>query len=462
MSLTAGVDRLRRRASRPIYLSTLQSMFASGAGQFALVISGICAARILGVEDRGQLALFVLIPMILTVLGALGVPVALTYFIARDPSNARGVVATARRFAAAQTAGIMTLHLIILIYLYRDASTSVQVAAATTLLVVPTKLAQDYGNAMLQGQQRYRAFNITRCLPAFAYASSVLAVFIIGSGHLLTVTLCYVISTAAAGVATLTVAFRSLPATMSPERNPHVGELVKFGSKALLGAVYPTETFQIDQAFVGLFLSRIALGTYVVGVSFTNLPRFMAQSVGLVAYPNVAGTSDKREARKKVWRFFWLVFAISLVICGGLEFATPTLVPFLFGDAFRASVGITQILLISSFIVSIRRVLSDGMRGVGYPILGSIAEVTGLLLLIPALLVLIPMAGITGAATAMPIAAAGGLIVLLIGVAVTGRQDARQFAAEARVAQSPSRILERAQQASYLAVAGSLAQGEEP
>jgi O-antigen/teichoic acid export membrane protein len=187
----------------------------------------------------------------------------------------------------------------------------------------------------------------------------------------------------------------------------------------------------------------------------------MAQSVGLVAYPNVAGTSDKREARKKVWRFFWLVFGISLVICGSLELLAPTLVPFLFGNAFRASVGITQILLIGSFIVSIRRVLSDGMRGVGYPILGSLAEVTGLLLLIPALIVLIPLDGITGAATAMPIAAAGGLVVLLIGVLVTGRQDAKHYAEEAHTAHRPSLVLERAQQASYLAVAGTVAQGEE-
>ncbi|MFZ1155514.1 MAG: oligosaccharide flippase family protein [Solirubrobacteraceae bacterium] len=436
-------------------------MFASGAGQVALVASGICAARILGVQDRGQLALFVLVPMILTVLGALGVPVAITYFIARDPSNAKGVVSAVRQFSVTQTAGIMTFHFVILICLYHDASTSLQIAAATTLLVVPTKLAQDYGNAILQGQQRFRAFNITRCLPAFAYAASILAVFIIGGGHLLAVTLCYVISTAAAGIATLTVAVRNLPVTQSPERNPHVKELVKFGSKALLGAVYPTETFQIDQAFVGLFLSRIALGTYVVGVSFTNLPRFMAQSVGLVAYPNVAGTSNKREARKKVWRFFWLVFAISLVICGSLEFLTPILVPFLFGSAFRASVGITQILLIGSFIVSIRRVLSDGMRGVGYPILGSLAEVTGLLLLIPALIVLIPTAGITGAATAMPVAAAGGLIVLLIGVAITGRRDAKRYSGEVHTVLRPSLGQERAQQASYLAVASTVAQGDE-
>ena len=86
----------RRTILRPTYLSTLGSMFASGSGQLALVVSGVCAARILGVHDRGQLALFILVPLILTVLGALGVPVATTYFIARDQTNARGIVSVVR------------------------------------------------------------------------------------------------------------------------------------------------------------------------------------------------------------------------------------------------------------------------------------------------------------------------------------------------------------------------------
>jgi O-antigen/teichoic acid export membrane protein len=419
MTLIDRSRKTRQRLFQPVYLSTLGSMLASVSGQLALVVSGICAARILGVHDRGQLALFILVPLVLTVLGALGVPVAATYFIARDQANARGVVGVFRKLGAMQTAAIMTVHVVILIGLYHSAPMSLKLPAATTLVLVPTKLAQDYGIGVLQGQSRFRAFNITRCLPAFAYASSVLMVFIVGGGHLLAITLCYVISTASAGVITLAIALRGLPSQVFSDRDPPLKEVMRFGVKALLGAVYPTEAFQLDQAFVGLFLSRVALGTYVVGVSFTNLPRFMAQSIGLVAYPHIAGVRSIQAARRSVWRFFWLATAMSLVICGGLEFATPTLVPLFFGQNFRGSIQVTQILLISSFIVSMRRVLADGMRGAGYPTLGTLAEITGLLLLLPALAILIPVGGLTGAAAAMPIAAAGGLLALLIGITIT-------------------------------------------
>jgi O-antigen/teichoic acid export membrane protein len=314
------------------------------------------------------------------------------------------------------------VHLVVLFFLYRSAAGNIQLAAATTFTLGPTKLAQDYGGGILQGEHRFRAFNITRVLPNFAYAALVLAVFI-ARGHLLAVTLAYAIGTATIGALTLTIAVRGLPSREYPERNPPLKRLVTFGVKALFGAIYPTEAFQLDQAFVGLFLTRVALGTYVVGVSFTNLPRFIAQSIGLVAYPHVAAINDPKKALREVWIFALLVLFISTIICVVLELATPTLIPFFFGAEFRNSIKVTQILLVSSFIVSIRRVLGDGMRGAGYPILGTYAEISALILLLPALLILVPADGLTGAATAMPIAAVAGLAVLLIGIVVTRHQE---------------------------------------
>jgi O-antigen/teichoic acid export membrane protein len=427
--------RAQRRLIRPTYLSTLGSMFASGAGQLLLVISGICAARILGPENRGQLAFFNLVPLILTVLGALGVPVATTYFIARDRSNARAVLRVAKRLGSAQAISVVCIHLTILVIVYHSASPTVKVAAASSLLLGPAKLAQDYGNCILQGERRYAIFNVSRSAPSFLYATAVVVVFIVGGGHLLAVTLCFVGAVVAAAGFTLTIALRRVPDGPDSSATTTAGQLLKFGLRALLGAVYPTEAFQLDQALVGAFLSRVALGTYAVGVSFSNLPRFIAQSVGLVAYPHVAATLDPGEARRKVWRFFWLVVLISAVICGILELAAPLLVPLLFGSAFRQSVGLTQILLISSFIVSIRRVLSDGMRGAGYPSLGSAGEAVGLILLLPALGVLIPLDGLTGAAMAMPIAASGGFAALLFGIARTPARRMGVAPSTAEVAQ---------------------------
>jgi O-antigen/teichoic acid export membrane protein len=402
-------------------------MVSSSAGQAALVVSGVGAARVLGVHDRGQLALFALIPLLCTVLGAMGVPVATTFFIARDPANARRIVETVFRFGLLQATILSLVYAVVLVLVYGSSPSDVQVPAAISLILIPCKLALDYGSCILQGQRRYRVFNVTRSSAPFLYAGSVMTLFLLHDGHLLAVTICYVSAYSMMGFATLGIALAGLPPATGTEQGPALGDLVRFGLKAMLGAVYATEAFQLDQAFVGALLSRVELGTYVVGVSFTNLPRFLAQAVGLVAYPQVASVADPVRARRAMWRFVWFSAGVSLLTCGALEVATPALIPFFFGAAFRHSIGVTRLLLISAFIFSVRRVLADGLRGSGFPSLGTAGEISALVALFPTLLVLVPLYGLTGAALSMSVGATAGLAVLLVG-AVRTRPAVRRVA----------------------------------
>ena len=62
------------------------------AAQALTLTSGVIAARALGVDGRGQLALLWLLPLILTQLGGIGLPQATTYFVARDSHNTTGIV----------------------------------------------------------------------------------------------------------------------------------------------------------------------------------------------------------------------------------------------------------------------------------------------------------------------------------------------------------------------------------
>ncbi len=62
----------------------------------------------------------------------------------------------------------------------------------------------------------------------------------------------------------------------------------RYGVSAVLGSSSPAEILRLDQAIIALALSRYTLGLYVVAVAFTNLPRFISQSVGIVAFPRVA------------------------------------------------------------------------------------------------------------------------------------------------------------------------------
>jgi O-antigen/teichoic acid export membrane protein len=394
--------------------SVAGSILAGVLGQGALVVSGLLVARILGTDDRGNLALFVLFPAVLAQIGSLGLPLATIYQISKDRPGAAGVVRAIWRIAAAQAAGLVLLHFAILAAVFWSDPHRVRDAALLTLVSVPATLAQLYGLAILQGQQRFIAFNVLRTLPAAAYAAAVLTLWLAGSGNLEHVTIAWVATSVAVGATTLFLACSRLTFRTVGRGAASLRGMLRFGLRGLLGSSSPIEVFRLDQAVVGLFLSRGALGLYVVGLAFANLPRFIAQSVGYVAYPRIASRTDEREARTELWQFFWLAVVLAGAVVIVLELTVGRLIPFFVTSKFAGAVPITRILLAGALFLSARRVLTDGANGLGRPAYGTIAEVSSWIFLVPALAVFTPLLGAKGVALALTVSAGLSFTVLLL------------------------------------------------
>jgi O-antigen/teichoic acid export membrane protein len=402
------------------------SLLTAGLSQLVTVISGVLVARSLGPQDRGYLALVVLVPTILTQLANLGLPLAATYYIAGDRSRAAPIARSVLRDAIAQTAVIIAVQLVILWVAFTDEPDRVMVAGLLSLAALPGILAQQYGLAVLQGLQRFAAFNVLRLMPAAMYAVGVLMVFVLGIDHLVEIAAAWVIVQAGVGLFTLVVALRRLPAETPKGSVPSRAQLTRFGLKSFIGYVSPVETFRLDQAIIALFLPPTALGLYVVSLAFTNLPRFVGQSIGMVAYPKVASTSDPQIALRRVWRYFFLGALITALVIATLEAMSGVLVRFFFGNEFAGAESITRILLLGTLFVALRRVLADGARGAGYPGLGTVAEVASWISFLPALALLVPL-GSRDVALALAFAWAFSLIVLVVGVVGAGRRRSRSM-----------------------------------
>jgi len=304
-----------------------------------------------------------------------------------------------------QDVSLVLLHAGILLAVFWNDPHAVKVSALLSLAAVPAILGQSYGTAILQGQQRFLAFNVLRALPATSYAVAVLAIFVVGGGNLEWVVVGWIVASLVSAAVTLFVAFRPVSlrqAHRSPER---LRSMLSFGIKGLLGWTSPVETFRLDQAVVGLFLTPAALGLYVVGLAFANLPRFIAQSVGYIAYPRIAGRRGD-EAWKELWQFFWLASGAAALVVLVLELGVSWLVPVFFGDEFSGAVPLTRILLIGALFLSARRVLTDGAQGLGRPGLGTIAEVSSWVFLLPALGLFTPLWNARGVALALTVSAA--------------------------------------------------------
>jgi O-antigen/teichoic acid export membrane protein len=294
--------------------ATLESVVSGVGGQFVTVISGVVVARMLGVENRGQFALIVLLPLVLSQVGCLGLPVAMTFFLAQGGSPRRLISAT-RRQLIIQCCAATAVHLVIAVILFAGRPRAVQIAAAMSLLVTPVALAQVWGLAVIQGERRFRSFNILRLVGGAVYSLGLIGVYVASRGTIDEAAAVWVASSVASSGVIGFVALRSSGSHQVGKDPPAVREMYRFGLSALLGSVFPVETFQLDQFYVGLVLSPAALGLYVVGAAFTNLTRFfLPQSIGAVAYPQVAAAPSFAQARRSIWRFF----VLTLILCGAV------------------------------------------------------------------------------------------------------------------------------------------------
>jgi len=406
------------------------SVGASLLLQLGLLVSGVLTARLLGVEGRGYLVLLMLVPLALAPLATLGLPLAVVFEVSRMPLAAKAIARTVARPALAQMVVLVLLHAGALAVLLAQAPDEARRAGAVSLAVGPAILGQHYALAVLQGQGNFRAFNVLRLLPFLLNSLFVAAVFIVGFDDLALLVLVWTVTYGAAAAATAVWARRGLRHQDETRAAPPLRKMLRFGSKALLGSASPVETFRIDQAVVGLFLSPAALGLYAAGLAFTNLPRLVALGVGAVAFPDVAARTDPTAARRAMWRFAGVTLAASSVLVLGLEAVAGWLVTTFFGTSFEDAVPIMQILLVGAPFVAARRVLTDASRGTGLAGVGSAGELASWVVLVPAVAVGASVAGVTGVAFGLTVSATLSALLLAGGVFLAQRREVLPEGAE--------------------------------
>lgn len=376
------------------------------AHQSVLLVTGILAARLLGPIDRGHLALIWTITLVVTQFGTLGLPLAVTYEIACGRATARSLLRDLGASVRSQIALLSALYALLIVALVTTTTTPA-VAAGISIAVIPALLVQSYAGAALQGTQQFRQYNLLRLAPLAVYAIALVVLAALGSVDLTTATAAWVASWLVSGVATVLLArpvFREDASKDSSVAPASPAALRRFGLRGVLGWASPTETLRVDQLVVGLVLSAYDLGLYVAALAFTNLPRFLVQAVGNVAYPRVAAERNVEAQRRQVWRYVAFGSAVSTVVAGLIAVAAVPLVRLAFGEAFIGAVGPLRVLLFATVILCARRVLSEAMRGAGLAGATSRAEAASWLSLVPTLPLLGLAYGLIGVAVALCIA----------------------------------------------------------
>jgi O-antigen/teichoic acid export membrane protein len=201
--------------------------------------------------------------------------------------------------------------------------------------------------------------------------------------------------------------------------------VVRYGLRAQVGTIILLLNARLDFTLVGAMVGARALGIYAVASRFAELLRLPSLAVNYVLYPAYAergGAAAAGEARAMIPRVGWIPIAAAVP----LGLAATFLIPWLYGEPFRAAITPTYVLLLGLSGGAISGVITAFLYGDGRPGLNSLAMAAGLVMTIALDLLLIPPFGVLGAAAASAVAylCTTGFLVVSFMVLTRGRGSA--------------------------------------
>jgi len=358
---------------------TFESIVAGIVGQLLLVITGVLSARLLGPEGRGELAVLMVVPTAISVIGECGVVQAIIFFSGKFP------LLTGKIFKVAISALIIqSIVLSIGYYTWLNLHQSLSLPQVAndnkwiSIAVIPLTLTSSYLMGLYQAVALHRGITLLRVVPLGLFA-----VFLLTTASLSQEAMdpaVFVWSWILSGILTCIifggVLIKVISATEFNENTERLS-IRHFLSYALRGhfaTLSLIDGLQLDKLIIGFMLSPTALGLYVVAQSFSNLPKILVSSLTIVIFP--AMTRESRMTNRVdlllgfLSRSTWYFGGFALI----LLFLQPYLIPAFFGIEYKDSIEVSQILILAASFGAIRKLISDGMRSLGKPGIASMTE----------------------------------------------------------------------------------------
>ena len=399
------------KTSRSI-LDVVETAFANGLVGGIGIATGIIAARWLGPQGRGELAAIQMWPAILSSLAMVGMGEALAYYCAKRPSDTKRYIVTAGLITLTVMPAFAALGYVLLPHLLSQQSPRIVQAARVYLFLLPIYALVGLPYQLLRGIQRYRLWNAMRLVPSLLW----LAVLITGVASSVLdparMTAAYLVLLACAGPVLTGIVWRNAAGTATPTLATG-RELATFGLPSVIGTLPQFFNLKLDQMMVTAVVAPQQLGVYMAAAAWGSAIPMLTTAISQVMSPRIAaGSSDAERNRRfnQGVRGAACVVAAAVIV---LVAATPIGVTFAFGRAFQAAIVPAAILVVASGTNAINGVLEELLRGYGRPSATLRAESAALVVGVPAVLLLLPRLGLTGAAIGSLAGSATATVVLL-------------------------------------------------
>ena len=402
------VAALRRRGFARSVAGTAGFNFATAA---AGGLGGIIIARVVGPTVRGEYAAVTAWMSVLLLVGGMGQPTALVYYVAREPLRARDYVATSRAMMLA-TGMVVLVAGVLLAPVLSHGIPAVTIGYRIAFGTLIVAFVGGSLTASLQGRN-LRRWNVVRLVQPVV---GLIAIVVLWQLRRLTLDAAMIVI-AATMVVQLVWAYRYCRRTglaLGRARVALVRPLLGYGTAQIAALAPATLNTQLDQLVLSQTVSAADLGRYAVAVSISLLPMPLVAAIGNVVLPQLAGQRKVTSATRELQRLSVLASAaLATAVLAPLAAVSYWLVPLVFGAAYRGATPLVWVLIPGSVFLACNLVTGDLLRGRGQPAVVAWAEGIAAFFTVALLIALLPLVGVYAAAIASTVSYGVALAVML-------------------------------------------------
>ena len=381
------------------------------ATTMAAGLGGIIVARVLGPTMRGEYAAIAAWFGISCMIGQMGLPAALCFYVAKDPHRAPDYVATSRTMML--TTGMLALlaGLLLAPVLSRgnpEVATGYRIAFGASI-VTYVGTAYTYS---LQARHLLH-WNVVRAIQPVL---SLLALCLLWFMRLLTLNTALLVL-----AATLTLQLgwaywycRRNGLVPGHRKTSLLRPLAAYGVAQIAALTPTTLNAQLDQLVLSQTVAPADLGRYAIAVSLTSLPLPLVAAVGNVAFPRLAAQRVVTSTTRRMQQCAIVASAgIATAMLVPLAAVAYWLIPLLFGVGYRGAVPMLWMLTPGAIFLACGQVAGDLLRGRNHPAVVAWAQGLAAVFTVVLLFALLPIVGVYGAAIASTAAYGTALAAML-------------------------------------------------
>jgi O-antigen/teichoic acid export membrane protein len=366
----------------------------------------ILVARVLGPSDRGIYAFVLLMGQSLLPILFLGFGVGVLYMISSERYHAKEVTLSCLAIGLGKGI-IISLLLGFLWYNQWLGQTAREIGPEVmlpVLVVLPLSGIWSVSTQILKGNSLFGMLNIltlsTALLNAIFLTLFVLILKMSLQGAVIAIILQQVLTNAVV----LFIVFRKFKPRFKISLD-FIKASYNYGIKGWVGNMASRANEKFDQLILSFFASSTLLGYYAIAFSLVRFIGYLPQAVTPVLFNIVARTKDVQKSAVLTAQVHRAMMISVGILTVGLAIAGYWMIPFLYGEAFRASYIPFLILLPGMFVyMASRRVINKFLGANGFPGKMSIVEGSGAVIGLILYIILIPIMDINGAALGSTVA----------------------------------------------------------